>query len=138
MPNWELLVIDDGSSDNSRLVVESINDSRIKYFYSIRSGRSRARNIGIQNARGLYLVFLDSDDELHEDALDFQLRTAKIFHQKEVIVGKSDLINTNGSEINDGSLQSKRHFSASRNFTPGVVFLSALLVRNDKTTPIFF
>jgi glycosyltransferase involved in cell wall biosynthesis len=135
---WELLIIDDGSSDNTKTVVESINDSRIKYFYVDRSGRSKARNFGIQNADGLYLVFLDSDDELQYDALDIQLKNAKTFHHKEIIVGKSSLINVNGSVIDDGKLQSKSDSSLYRNFTPGVLFLSNLLVKNNKTNRVFF
>ena len=62
--NWECLVVDDGSTDNTKNVVESISkrDSRIKYIYQENAERSAARNFGIKFARGEFICFLDSDD----------------------------------------------------------------------------
>ncbi|GIV33592.1 MAG: hypothetical protein KatS3mg031_1127 [Chitinophagales bacterium] len=60
--SWELIIVDDGSTDNTRQVVESFNDSRIRYFYQTNQERSAARNYGIRQARGQYICFLDSDD----------------------------------------------------------------------------
>lgn len=60
--NWELLIIDDGSKDNTREVVNKYNDPRIKYIYQDNAERSAARNNGIKNALGTYICFLDSDD----------------------------------------------------------------------------
>ncbi len=64
--NWELLIIDDGSVDNSKTVVKNFKDDRIKYFERERlpKGASTCRNIGIQKSTGDYLIFLDSDDLL--------------------------------------------------------------------------
>lgn len=67
--DWELIVVDDGSTDNTREVVLGFNDSRIKYIYQENAERSAARNNGIKNAKGEYIVFLDSDDELANDIL---------------------------------------------------------------------
>lgn len=60
--NWELLVIDDGSKDNTREVVSQYTHPRIKYIYQDNAERSAARNNGIKNASGTYICFLDSDD----------------------------------------------------------------------------
>lgn len=62
--NWELIIIDDGSTDNTReLINEYIKkDSRIKYFYQKNSERSIARNNGVKYATGEWICFLDSDD----------------------------------------------------------------------------
>lgn len=62
--NWEALIINDGSTDNTKNVALKIceNDSRFKYFYKNNGGLSSARNFGIENATGEFIQFLDSDD----------------------------------------------------------------------------
>lgn len=61
-PSWELIIVDDGSTDNTGQVVKSYTDSRIHYIFQPRQERSAARNTGIEHARGQYICFLDSDD----------------------------------------------------------------------------
>ena len=62
--NWELVVVDDGSSDNTKEIVENYchKDARIKYVYQENAERCVARNNGILHANGEYICFLDSDD----------------------------------------------------------------------------
>lgn len=62
--NIEIIVINDGSLDNTEVVVRKYinNDKRIRYFNQKNSGPSIARNNGIEKARGQYLMFIDSDD----------------------------------------------------------------------------
>lgn len=61
--NWELLIVDDGSIDNTREVVATFKDERIRYIYQQNAERSAARNNGISKAKGEWICFLDSDDE---------------------------------------------------------------------------
>lgn len=58
----EVIVVDDGSTDNTRAVVEQMADPRLRYVYQENRGLSAARNTGIRQARGAYLSYLDSDD----------------------------------------------------------------------------
>lgn len=72
--DWELLVIDDCSQENLYSIVESFNDSRIHFIrLSRNSGVAAARNRGIQEAKGRYIAFLDSDDLWHPEKLEKQL-----------------------------------------------------------------
>lgn len=62
--DWEYIIVDDASSDNSEEVVKSFNDVRIIYLKNdINRERGYSRNKGIQASKGKYLCFLDSDDE---------------------------------------------------------------------------
>lgn len=68
---FELIVVDDGSSDNSMSIVKKFNDDRIKLLTTDgQCGAATARNLAIENARGRYIAFLDCDDLWHNDKLE--------------------------------------------------------------------
>ena len=60
--NWQLIVVDDGSSDNTGNIVKSFGDRRIHYIYQQNSERSASRNNAVQWAQANFICFLDSDD----------------------------------------------------------------------------
>ena len=66
MVDFELILVDDGSSDGSGAICDAYAaaDSRIQVMHVPNGGVSRARNLGIDRARGEYIMFADSDDEL--------------------------------------------------------------------------
>jgi glycosyltransferase involved in cell wall biosynthesis len=73
--NWECIVVDDGSTDNTRAVVAGYieNDKRFKYTYQSNQGQSPTRNNGIRHAQGGYIQFLDADDVLESCKLEQQV-----------------------------------------------------------------
>ena len=67
--NIEILVINDGSTDNTATILNKIQDDRVKVINKENSGVSEARNVGIVNVTGEFIIFLDSDDELEDNAI---------------------------------------------------------------------
>lgn len=82
---WELILVDDGSQDDSLEICKRYSnmDSRIQVIHTDNCGVSSARNTGMENAQGEYIVFVDSDDMIHPDFLS------------ECLSNKEDLIVTN-------------------------------------------
>lgn len=67
---FELIVINDGSTDATESIIKSFNDSRIKYIKKSNSGVSDTRNYGLKKAEGEYITFIDSDDCYTDGAVD--------------------------------------------------------------------
>ncbi|OUJ73162.1 glycosyltransferase family 2 protein [Hymenobacter crusticola] len=91
--DFELILVDDGSWDNTREIVATITDSRVRYFHKENGERGAARNYGAQQARGQYLNFFDSDDEMYPN----HLRVVKDFLDQK---GAIEIVHT-GYEIVD-------------------------------------
>lgn len=79
--NYELLLIDNGSSDNSKKIIDKYKDERIKYFYLDEANVSNARNFGMKQSRGEFTYFMDGDDTIESDCLEKAISTLK---EKEV------------------------------------------------------
>ncbi len=76
--NWELLIVDDCSSDNTDKVVASFKDNRIKYFHNEKnSGAALTRNKALREAQGEWIAFLDSDDLWMPEKLEHQIEFMK-------------------------------------------------------------
>ena len=75
--NLELIIVDDGSTDNTEEVVKSIDDKRIIYIKQPNQGACAARNTGIDHAKGEFIAFQDSDDVWHDNKLEKQMETLR-------------------------------------------------------------
>lgn len=87
--DFELLLVDDGSKDNSGKICDeyAMKDSRIKVFHKENGGVSSARNYGIKHSRGEYLYFADGDDELLPDCLEVLLSGIDNHHDVDLAIG---------------------------------------------------
>lgn len=95
--NIELIIVDDGSSDNTKEIIENYKD-KIKYIKQDNAGASSARNNGIRQSQGEYIAFLDSDDQWNCNKLQLQY---EFFTSNDVA-----LVSTGSNTyLEDGSLK---------------------------------
>lgn len=106
--DWELIIIDDGSTDHTKEVVNSFLDARIKYFYQDNSERSAARNKGIDQASGDWVCFLDSDDEYLQEHLKLIHKEIESNETPKMLV-TGNLIRKNGMEYKHNMLDCKKN-----------------------------
>jgi glycosyltransferase involved in cell wall biosynthesis len=86
--DWELIIVENGSTDGGPDLVKSFRDDRIQLIVSSRCGPGVARNFGISKAKGDWILFLDADDLLEPDYLIKQMQHAQRFPEAEIIVGQ--------------------------------------------------
>ena len=97
--NWECIVVDDGSTDNTKAIIKAYSkkDSRFQYYtrpYTKPKGANACRNYGFEKSKGTYIQWFDSDDLMHPEKLKMKLRYA---HET-----KADVVvdtHTTGTEI---------------------------------------
>ncbi|MBR0325530.1 MAG: glycosyltransferase family 2 protein [Selenomonadales bacterium] len=109
--DWELILVDDGSTDGSLGICETYanRDRRIKVFSQENHGVSSARNLGLGYARGAYVTFMDSDDEL--DAGAFEACAERVGKTgADMVVFSIDFIASNGAkEVRLPALEDKEY-----------------------------
>ena len=97
--NFELIIVDDCSTDNTQKIVKSFSDKRIQYFRNDKNeGGAFCRNLAISKAKGDYIAFLDGDDLWHREKLERQL---KFMLEKNASFSCTDyeLIDENGQKL---------------------------------------
>ena len=93
--HFEIIVVDDGSTDNTAEVARSFDDARIQYIYQDNRGLSAARNTGLRLAQGEFLSFLDSDDLFLPDKLSLLVRALQADPGWGMAAGQAVLIDEN-------------------------------------------
>jgi len=94
--NWEAIVVDNQSTDETNQIINKYSDPRIQYFKISNNGIiAKSRNLGINNSKGEWIAFLDSDDWWTKDKLEVCLENIDdkvdfVYHQLEIVYDKSN------------------------------------------------
>lgn len=99
--NFEIIVVDDGSTDNTEEIVQSISDKRLIYHKKENGERAKARNRGTQLASGDYINFLDSDDTLYPNHLSEALKVIATYNKPEVFHLNYDILDDEKKTISN-------------------------------------
>lgn len=104
--NFELLIIDDGSTDDTRVLIEAYQkDPRIRYFYQSNQGQSVARNKGIAESSGEFICFLDSDNAWLPYKLERSLLEFERFPGAHIVYGDGIIIDELSNELGKSTMQ---------------------------------
>lgn len=97
--NYELIIVNDGSTDNTKVILETFKDKRLKVYNVKNGGVSKARNYGLKKAQGEFVLFIDSDDILVDNALELLIEQQRLT--------KADIIRFNGYIENSNKTYTK-------------------------------
>lgn len=131
--NLELIVVDDGSTDDTQVAISKISDSRLIYIYQKKSGRSEARNRAIRVSRGEFIGFLDSDDLFYSNKLELQVKYFKKNPHCKMLYTAANCIDQQGKTLKfkfvakkSGNLYSQISF-----MKPLTIALPTVMVRKE-------
>ncbi|MFD2161021.1 glycosyltransferase family 2 protein [Paradesertivirga mongoliensis] len=94
-PNTEVILVDDGSTDNSLSIATHYQNERIRVFRQNKGGASAARNKGLREAKGDFIQFLDADDFLHPDKIKSQIELLEVDDDKVALCPTISFIDGN-------------------------------------------
>ena len=123
--NWELLVVDDGSTDKTADIIRqhAARDSRVKYLFQQNGRQAKARNLSIQHSQGTLIAFLDADDLWLPEKLERQLQA--------LVATNADVVYSNGLIIYEpGALPGATDFPIVAGTIEGRKMLDVLLLQN--------
>ena len=97
--NWELIIVDDGSTDNTAQIISSIKDQRIIYVYQENRGQAAALNRGLDLSTGEYVTTLDVDDWFTRESLESRAEFLDNHPEYDAVYGEGIFCDRDGSEL---------------------------------------
>jgi glycosyltransferase involved in cell wall biosynthesis len=138
--NFELIVIDDGSTDETANILQTIAHPNLKIITQVNGGRSRARNAGLNLAMGEYIAFQDSDDVYLPRKLERQVAFLENFQEYGAVYTSAECIGETGESLNftyrasiSGQIYSSIAF-----FRPVTITLPTVMVRRSVLEEVGF
>ncbi len=130
---WEIVVVDDGSTDDGPALIrdEANRDGRIRFFQQANAGPAVARHFGAQQARGDWLIFLDSDDLLPPARMEKDYQATRQSADIQVAVGSVEWFSADGGVAHQSLLTGDLELNRWRHQFHSVLNFSAMLVRKE-------
>ncbi len=129
----EVLIIDDGSNDDTKEKIKQLSDYRLKYYFQFNAGVASARNHGFRVAQGEFIAFLDSDDRWYPEKLELELLALQAFPDAKMVWTEMSAIDVQGNILHEKYLrkmyQTYRFFSQ-----PEALFSSSRFLKNLNPT----
>lgn len=132
-PYWELIIVNDGSEDNTEDIIKSFRDIRIKYFKQRNKGVGAARNLALRNILGAYFCFLDADDILPNRSLLSRLKVFEKNSNIRFVDGRVDKRSENLTELKEVFLPNYKGnpFSELVSLNNSCFFGSSWMIKSD-------
>ena len=125
-PDWELIIVDDGSDDEeTKRIINEIQNPKIKVFHTEHLRPAGARNYGIQKAEGTYILPVDSDDRIHEEYMEKAVKMIESNPRIGVVYCKAELF---GEKSGSWNLPD---YSFKHMLLDNIVFVTALFYKSD-------
>lgn len=102
--NWKLIIVDDGSTDDTREVVQRYSCQRLRYIHQSQAGVAAARNRGIRVSEGRYIAFLDSDDVWYPNKLTEQIELIRKYPDTGMVGGGCIKVDEHGHTIGKANI----------------------------------